>query len=99
VALGDSLANDLFGSAESVDWSRIDNVDTMLDRGSDRRNGFRFIGPTPHPSANSPGADRNTRGFKPSVGNVDKFHIGFDDFGLTLHCFRSFCECSRLGGN
>jgi hypothetical protein len=85
--MGDGLANDLFGSAESVDWSRIDDVDAMLDRSSDRCDGFRFIGSTPHPPTNSPRADRNARHLKPSAWYVDRFHIGFDNFGLTCHDF------------
>jgi hypothetical protein len=45
--LGESLADDLFRTAESIDWGGIDEIDAALDRRSDRGNGFRLLGSTP----------------------------------------------------
>src|SRR5260221_13167737 len=85
LAVSDGLADDLFGSSKSVAWSRIDDVDAMLDRATDRCDGFRFVGSTPHPPANGPGADRNARHFEIRAGDVAKFHIGFEKFSLSCH--------------
>src|SRR6516165_12724664 len=56
MTLGDGLADDLFRTAESIDRGGIDEIDAALDRCSDRGNGFRFLGSTPHPAADGPGA-------------------------------------------
>src|SRR5882757_469150 len=59
--LGECLPNDFLGATESVSRRRVDDIDAMLDAGSDRGNRFRLIGSTPHPAADRPGADSDAR--------------------------------------
>ena len=85
MTLGDGLADDLFRTAESIDRSGIDEIDAMLDRRSDRGNGFRLLGSTPHPAADGPGAQSHTRHFKRRAGDGGTFHLDFAGFGFTSH--------------
>jgi hypothetical protein len=73
------------GSAESIDGGRVDDIDAMLQRGTDGGNRFSFIGSAPHPPANGPGADRDGRHLERCAGNVAKLHVHFESFGLTSH--------------
>src|SRR5947207_753143 len=57
ITFGERLADDFFGTPESINRSGIDDVDAMLFRGADRGDRFRFVGSAPHPAANRPGAD------------------------------------------
>src|SRR6202023_1314129 len=88
--LGDCPANDLLGSAESIDGGRVDDIVSMLQHGTDGGNRFSFIGSAPHPPANGPGADRDGRHLERCAGNVGKLHVHFlhvhfESFGLTSH--------------
>src|SRR5262250_3242601 len=83
--LGDGLADDFFRTAEAIDRSGIDEIDAALDRRSDRGNGFRLLGSTPHPAPDGPGAQGNTRHFKRSADNGGTLHLDFAGFGFTSH--------------
>src|SRR5262245_41429575 len=56
MTLGEGLADDFFRTAESIGRSGIDEIDAVLDSRSDRGNGFRVLGSTPHPAPDGPGA-------------------------------------------
>ena len=73
-ALGDCLADDLLGTAEAVDRSRIDDIDAMLERRPDGGNRGGFVGSAPHPSADGPGAERDARHRKRRARNVGELH-------------------------
>src|SRR5262249_33202956 len=85
MTLGDGFADDFFRTAESIDRSGIDEIDAVLDRRSDRGNGFGLPGPTPHPAADGPGAERNTRHFKRCADDGGTLHLDFAGFGFTRH--------------
>jgi hypothetical protein len=92
--LGDCPANDLLGSAKSIDGGRVDDIDAMLQRGTDGGNRFSFIGSAPHPPANGPGAERDGRDLERCAGNIGKLHVHFESFGLTSHDpAPSSCAC------
>src|SRR5260370_30591352 len=50
-ARSNRLANELFRAAESVNRGGIDDIDAVFERSPDRRYGFSFISPTPHPAS------------------------------------------------
>src|SRR5215813_8981956 len=85
MTFGEGLADDFFRSAESIGRSGIDEIDAVLDRRSDRGNGFRLLGSTPHPAADGPGAQGNTRHFKRCADNGGTLHLDFAGFGFTSH--------------
>src|SRR5262249_41763954 len=85
MTLGEGLADDFFGTAESIGRSSIDEIDTVLDRRSDRDNGLRLLGSPPHPAADGPGAQGNTRHFKRCADNGGTLHLDFAGFGFTSH--------------
>src|SRR5262249_22658245 len=74
-----------FRTAESISRSGIDEIDTVLDRRSDRGNGFRLLGSTPHPAADGPGAQGDTRHFKRCADDGGTLHLDFAGFGFTSH--------------
>src|SRR4030088_2395776 len=53
-AFGDRPANDLLGTAESIDRSRVDNVDAMLECGLDGSDRLSFVGSAPPPPDDRP---------------------------------------------
>ena len=71
---GEGLADDLFGTAEAIDRRGVDDIDSMGERGPDRRNRLGFIRSAPHPAPNRPGADGDARDGKRRAGDVDEFH-------------------------
>src|SRR5262245_65544477 len=83
--LGDGLADDFFRTAEAIDRSGIDEIDAALDRRSDRGDGFRLLGSTPHPAPDGPGTQGDTRHFKRCAGNAGTLHLDFAGFGFTSH--------------
>src|SRR5262245_65652833 len=85
MTLGEGLADDFFGTAESIGRSSIDEIDTVLDRRSDRGNGLRLLGSTPHPAADGPGAQGNTRHFKRCADNGGTLHLDLTGFGFSSH--------------
>src|SRR5712691_9099105 len=85
MTLGEGLADDLFRAAESIDRGGIDDIDAVLDRRSDRGNGFCLLGSTPHPAPDGPGAQGDTRHFKRCAGNGGTLHLDFAGFGFTSH--------------
>src|SRR3977135_3609119 len=72
---GDGFADDLFGTAETIYRRRIDDIDAVLKRGADCGNRLGFIGSTPHPATNSPGANRDARNPQRCAGDSGKLHI------------------------
>src|SRR5258708_8333539 len=84
-AFGDRPANNLLGAAESIGRRRVDNVDAMLECGPDGGDRFGFVGSTPHPSADGPGADRDRRYLERCAGNLGKLHFRFESFCLIGH--------------
>src|ERR1019366_5507233 len=52
LTLGYCPANDLLGAAESIGRGRVDDIDAVLQCGTDGGNGFSFIGSAPHPPSN-----------------------------------------------
>src|SRR6516225_8682357 len=85
MTFADGLADDFFRTAESIDRCGIDEIDALLDRRSNRGNGFRFVGSTPHPAADGPGAQGDTRHFKRCAGDGGTLHLDFSGFGFTSH--------------
>src|SRR5262249_1075868 len=85
MTLGEGLADDFLRTAESIGRSRIYEIDAVFDRGSDRGNGFRLLGSTPHPAADGPGAQGNTRHFKRCANDGGTLHLDFAGFGFTSH--------------
>src|SRR5262245_39364724 len=85
MTLGEGLADDFFRTAESIGRSGIDEIDAVLDRRSDRGNGFCLLGSTPHPAADGPRAQGNTRHFKRCADNGGTLHVDFAGFGFTSH--------------
>src|SRR5215475_1233622 len=85
MTLGEGLADDFFGTAESIGRSSIDEIDTVLDRRSDRGNGLRLLGSTPHPAADGPGAQGNTRHFKRCADNGGTLLLDLTGFGFSSH--------------
>src|SRR4030088_2745938 len=53
-AFGDRPANDLLGAAESIDRSRVDNVDAMFECGLDGSDRLSFVGSAPPPPDDRP---------------------------------------------
>ena len=74
MTLSDGFADDFFRTAESIDRSGIDEIDAVLDRRLDRGNGFRLLGSTPHPAADGPGAQGNTRHIKRCADDAGTLH-------------------------
>src|SRR5215831_1896075 len=85
MTLGEGLADDFFRTAESIGRSGIDEIDAVLDRRSDRGNGFRLLGSTPHPTADGPGAQGDTRHFKRCADDGRTLRLDFAGFGFTSH--------------
>src|SRR5262245_8048958 len=85
MTLGERLADDFFITAESISWTGIKQTDAGLDRRSDRGDGLRLLGSTPHPAANGPGAQGNTRHFKRCADDDGTLHLDFAGFGFTSH--------------
>jgi len=79
--LGESPADDLLGAAEPVDRRRIDEVDTAVERRVDCLNRFILVCPTPHPTADRPGSERDARHFERG-GEI--FHLGIVRLICTL---------------
>src|SRR5258708_24281643 len=100
-AFGDRPADDLLGAAESIGWRGVDNVDAMLECGPDGGDRFGFVGSTPHPSADGPGADRDRRYLVRSAGKLGKLHFRFESFCLIGHDpvpSSSTCALQRVSG-
>src|SRR5262249_40677627 len=103
MTLGEGLADDFFRTAESIGRSGIDEIDAVLGRRSDRSDGFRFLGSTPHPAADGPGAQGNTRHFERCANDGGPLHLDFAGFGFTSHgltpssqrAASAFFTCSR----
>src|SRR5262245_42224806 len=85
MTLGDGLADDFFRTAKSIGRSGIYEIDAVLDRRSDRGNGFRLLGSTPHPTADGPGAQGDTRHFKRCADDGRTLRLDFAGFGFTSH--------------
>src|SRR6516164_3242463 len=73
-AVGQSLAHDFLRPAEAIDRGRVDNVETKRKRSPDRLDRGRFFGPAPHPAANGPGAQADTRYFQIGALDLGKFN-------------------------
>ncbi len=55
------LADDLLGATETVDRRGVDQRDALVERGLDRAHGIALVGAAPHPSADRPRAEADTR--------------------------------------
>jgi hypothetical protein len=53
----DRLADDLLGSALAVRRGRVDQGDTLVERGPDRGDRLRLVGAAPHPASDGPGPE------------------------------------------
>jgi hypothetical protein len=100
-APGDRLADDFLRAAKPVDRRRIDEVDAMLQRRPDRGHGPCFIGAAPHPTADGPRAERDTRHLERRTPNVGKLQgrlrgVDFESFGLAGHDLAPFSRVSRV---
>jgi hypothetical protein len=84
-AFGDCLADDFFQTAETIDWSGIDDINGMSHRGVNGGNLFGFIGSAPHPAAYGPGPDCDARNLQRRTGNVGQFHVFLESLCLTNH--------------
>src|SRR5882757_3676779 len=88
---GDRLSDNFLGAAEAVDRRRIDDIDAVLQCRPDGRNGLGFVGSTPHPSANGPGAERDGRHFEGGAVNIGELHLHFEAIRLPSdHVARPF---------
>src|SRR5262245_65980776 len=85
MTLAERLAGDFFRTAECIGWSGIDEIDAVLDRRSVCGDGFGLLVSTPHPAANGPGAQGNTRHFKRCADDNGTLHLDFAGFGFTSH--------------
>src|SRR5262249_55053613 len=85
MTLGEGLADEFFRTAESRGGGGIDEFEAVLDRRSDSSDGFRFLGSTPHPAADGPGAQGNTRHFERCADDGGPLHLDFAGFGFTSH--------------
>jgi hypothetical protein len=74
-ALGQSLADNLFGSAETVGRRRIDQSNAAVERRVDRADRFGLVSAAPHPAADRPGAKPDARRSKLRTGNTERFHV------------------------
>src|SRR5439155_1303321 len=73
-ALRKRQADDLFRTPESVDGCRIDQPDPALHSRANRTDRLVDVGATPHPAANGPRAQRDTRRNDPGGSNLNRFH-------------------------
>src|SRR5262245_8056712 len=90
VTFSDGLADDLFRAPEPVGRSGVDDVDAVLDRRADRANRFDFVGSAPHPAADRPGADGDTRYIERGPGNAGVLHADFRlSIGTAMNCLLS----------
>ncbi len=94
LTLGKRLAHDLLGTAESIDWSGVNNVDAMLECRADGGDRFGFIGSAPHPPTDGPCTDCDGRHLKRRAWNLGKLHSCFESFCVISHDF-SFSQCIR----
>src|SRR5262249_12333285 len=82
---GRGFAHFFYRPAKPIAGRGLDEFDAGLARRSDRGNGFRLLGSTPHPAADGPGAERNTRHFKRCADDGGTLHLDFAGFGFTRH--------------
>src|ERR1700722_7238953 len=74
-AFGQRLADDLLGAAEAIGWRSIDQRNAAIEGLMNGANRVRFIRPPPHPSADSPGAERDARGLERYARNFDELQV------------------------
>src|SRR5262245_16913856 len=104
MTLGEGLTDDFFRTAEPIGRGGIDEINAVLDRRSDRGNRFRFLGSTPHPAADGPGAQGNARYFERSADDGGTLNLDFAGFSFTSHglapssprAASDFSACSRV---
>src|SRR6266516_4372320 len=69
------FADDLFRPAEPIDGRGIDHIDPVIERLADRGDRLLLVSAAPHPSADSPGAHRDSRDLQRGAGDFRELHL------------------------
>ncbi len=96
---GDRFADDLLGTAEAISGRGIDQVDAVIQRGANRGNGFRFVGPAPHPPADRPRADGDAGHFDRCARDAGKLSLNIESLWLKGHDSVPSFVCPCLDGD
>jgi hypothetical protein len=69
----------------AIDRCGVDEVDAVLECGPDGSDGFGFVGTTPHPAADGPGANSDGRHPERGAWNFREIHVCFYGCCLIVH--------------
>src|SRR5260370_15922158 len=72
--LTQGFAHNRFGTPIAIDGRSIDHIDAVVECRMNGANGFLLVGSTPHPAADGPGAERDSRTNKVCTVDLDIFH-------------------------